>query len=87
MAKPVSAPYYFWFMAIASLKRDGDKLNEVHDRCVVLCFPMLTPFFLTIYVRFGDKVSFYHDVPQIFHQLRSTDVVIAACSRTTASVL
>jgi magnesium-dependent phosphatase 1 len=76
-------------MAIASLKRDGDKLNEVHDRCVVLVlgFPVLMRFFLTVYVRFGDKVSFYHDVPQILHQLRSTDVVIAACSRTTASVL
>jgi hypothetical protein len=22
-------------MAIASLKRDGDTLNEVHDRCVI----------------------------------------------------
>ncbi|KAH9988846.1 acid phosphatase-domain-containing protein [Russula vinacea] len=52
----------------SSLERDGDTLNEVHDR-------------------FGDTVSFYHDVPQILHQLRSTGVVIAACSRTTATAL
>jgi hypothetical protein len=38
-------------------------------------------------VRFGDKVSFYHDVAQILHQLRSAGVVIAACSRTTATDL
>ncbi|KAF8485702.1 magnesium-dependent phosphatase-1 [Russula ochroleuca] len=36
---------------------------------------------------FGDKVSFYHDVAQILHQLRSAGVVIAACSRTTATDL
>ena len=24
-------------MTVASLKRDGDTLNEVHDRCVVVC--------------------------------------------------
>jgi hypothetical protein len=29
LAKP------FGFMIVASLKRDGDTLNEVHDRCVV----------------------------------------------------
>jgi len=52
----------------SSLKRDGDKLNEGHDR-------------------FGDTVSFYHDVPQILHRLRSENVVIAACSRTGATVL
>ncbi|KAN0109355.1 magnesium-dependent phosphatase-1 [Russula decolorans] len=52
----------------SSLKRDGDTLNEVHDR-------------------FGDKVSFYRDVPQILHRLRSTGVIIAACSRTTATAL
>lgn len=33
--KPV--PLNFWFMAVASLERDGDTLNEVHDRYVVLC--------------------------------------------------
>jgi len=55
-------------MTVASLKRDGDTLNEVHDR-------------------FGDKVSFYRDVPQILHRLRSTGVIIAACSRTTATAL
>ena len=72
-------------MAAASLKRDGDKLNEVHDKCVLqhppgdkrsVGFP-----------RFGDTVSFYHDVPQILHLLRSENVVIAACSRTSATVL
>ncbi|KAI0268442.1 magnesium-dependent phosphatase-1 [Russula aff. rugulosa BPL654] len=36
---------------------------------------------------FGDKVSFYRDVPQILHRLRSTGVVIAACSRTRATAL
>jgi hypothetical protein len=38
-------------------------------------------------LRFGDKVSFYHDVPQILHRLRSENVIIAACSRTTATAL
>ena len=38
-------------------------------------------------LRFGDTVSFYHDVPQILHRLRSENVVIAACSRTSATVL
>jgi len=38
-------------------------------------------------LRFGDTVSFYHDVPQILHRLRSENIVIAACSRTTATVL
>jgi hypothetical protein len=38
-------------------------------------------------VRFGDKVSFYHDVPQILHNLRSENVVIAVCSRTSATAL
>ena len=33
--KPV--PLNFWFMTVAALKRDGDTLNEVHDRYVVLC--------------------------------------------------
>jgi len=52
----------------SSLKRDGDELNEVHDR-------------------FGNKVMFYPDVPHILHRLRAADVVIAACSRTTAATL
>ena len=38
-------------------------------------------------LRFGNKVSFYHDVPQILHALRSENVLIAACSRTTATAL
>lgn len=38
-------------------------------------------------LRFGDTVAFYHDVPQILHRLRSENVVIAACSRTSATVL
>lgn len=38
-------------------------------------------------LRFGDNVSFYDDVPQILHRLRSENVVIAACSRTSATVL
>jgi len=37
--------------------------------------------------RFGDKVSFFHDVPQILHRLRSENVIIAACSRTSATAL
>ncbi|KAI9430347.1 magnesium-dependent phosphatase-1 [Lactarius indigo] len=52
----------------SSLKRDGDTLNEVHDK-------------------YGDIVAFYDDVPQILHRLRAAGVVIAACSRTTASAL
>ncbi|KAH8987424.1 magnesium-dependent phosphatase-1, partial [Lactarius akahatsu] len=52
----------------SSLKRDGDTLNEVHDK-------------------HGDIVAFYDDVPQILHRLRAAGVVIAACSRTTASAL
>ncbi|KAI9454767.1 magnesium-dependent phosphatase-1 [Lactarius psammicola] len=50
------------------LTRDGDTLNEVHDR-------------------YGDTVVFYNDVPQILHRLRAAGVVIAACSRTTATAL
>jgi len=37
--------------------------------------------------RFGDTVSLYPDVPQILHRVRSAGVVVAACSRTTATVL
>jgi len=40
-----------------------------------------------VYDRFGNKVAFYHDVPQILHQLRAAGVVVAACSRTTATAL
>ncbi|KAH9953916.1 magnesium-dependent phosphatase-1 [Lactifluus volemus] len=50
------------------LERDGDKLNEIHDR-------------------FGEKVVLYHDVPQILHRLRTANLVIAACSRTSATAL
>ncbi|KAI0044063.1 magnesium-dependent phosphatase-1 [Auriscalpium vulgare] len=52
----------------SSVKRDGDTINEVHDR-------------------YGEKVSFYHDVPQILHRLRAAELVIAACSRTSATAL
>jgi len=37
--------------------------------------------------RYGDTIKFYPDVPQIFHRLRSAGVLIAACSRTTATKL
>ncbi|KAH9954210.1 magnesium-dependent phosphatase-1 [Russula dissimulans] len=40
-----------------------------------------------VHDNFGDKVTFFHDVPQILHQLRSAGVVVAACSRTTATEL
>jgi len=40
-----------------------------------------------VYDEFGDKVTFFHDVPQILHQLRSAGVVVAACSRTSATAL
>ncbi|KAI0290401.1 magnesium-dependent phosphatase-1 [Multifurca ochricompacta] len=65
--------YTLWPLWIDShvsspLERDGDTLNEVHDK-------------------YGDTVAFYHEVPQILHRLRAAGVVIAACSRTTATVL
>ncbi|KAI9454717.1 magnesium-dependent phosphatase-1 [Russula earlei] len=65
--------YTLWSLWIdthigSSLTRDGDTLNEVHDR-------------------FGNIVTFFRDVPQILHQLRSAGVVVAACSRTTATAL
>ncbi|TFK51172.1 magnesium-dependent phosphatase-1 [Heliocybe sulcata] len=34
--------------------------------------------------RHNEKIEFYHEVPQILHRLRSADVTIAACSRTSA---
>jgi len=36
---------------------------------------------------YGGKVAFYEDVPQVLHRLRAAGVVIAACSRTSASAL
>lgn len=32
----------------------------------------------------NDKISFYRDVPEILHRLRTAGIVIAACSRTEA---
>jgi len=63
--------YTLWPLWIDSnysspLKRDGDKLNQVHDR-------------------YGRTVVFFDDVPQILHRLRAAGVLIAACSRTTAT--
>lgn len=72
-------------MTVASLKRDGDKLNEVHDRCVIAC--ILEGNALPGCLRFGNEVTFYHDVPHILHRLRAAGVTIAACSRTTATAL
>ncbi|KAF8274641.1 magnesium-dependent phosphatase-1 [Lactarius quietus] len=40
-----------------------------------------------VHDRYGSIVAFYDDVPQILHRLRAAGVVIAACSRTTASAL
>jgi len=40
-----------------------------------------------VHDEFGDKVTFFHDVPQVLHQLRSAGVVVAACSRTSATAL
>jgi magnesium-dependent phosphatase 1 len=74
----------FSFVTVAPLERDGDKLNEVHDRYVTLGFSEQR---FTLSVRFGEKVSLYHDVPQVLHRLRTANVVIAACSRTTATAL
>ncbi|KAI0064960.1 magnesium-dependent phosphatase-1 [Artomyces pyxidatus] len=61
-------PFWIDTHITSPLKRDGDAINEVHDK-------------------YGEKVAFYHAVPQILHRLRSDDVVIAACSRTSATVL
>ena len=38
-------------------------------------------------VRYDNKISFYHDVPQILHRLQSAGVIVAACSRTSAPEL
>ncbi|KAH7925786.1 magnesium-dependent phosphatase-1 [Leucogyrophana mollusca] len=35
----------------------------------------------------GNDVVFYRDVPQILHRLRAAGVIIAACSRTSATKL
>ncbi|KAI0261115.1 magnesium-dependent phosphatase-1 [Gloeopeniophorella convolvens] len=40
-----------------------------------------------VHDKYGDKVAFYHDVPQILHRLRAGGVIVAACSRTTATAL
>lgn len=37
--------------------------------------------------RHGDKIAFYHDVPQVLHRLRAAGVTVAACSRTHAPQL
>ncbi|KAI0312109.1 magnesium-dependent phosphatase-1 [Amylostereum chailletii] len=34
--------------------------------------------------RYGEKISFYREVPHILHRLREAGVVVAACSRTSA---
>ncbi|ETW82029.1 hypothetical protein HETIRDRAFT_418029 [Heterobasidion irregulare TC 32-1] len=40
-----------------------------------------------VHDRYDNKISFYHDVPQILHRLQSAGVIVAACSRTSAPEL
>ncbi|THH13126.1 hypothetical protein EW146_g7066 [Bondarzewia mesenterica] len=37
--------------------------------------------------RYDQRISFYHEVPQILHRLQSAGVIVAACSRTSAPEL
>ncbi|OCH91976.1 magnesium-dependent phosphatase-1 [Obba rivulosa] len=40
-----------------------------------------------VFDKYGQKIAFYRDVPEILHRLRAAGVIIAACSRTSAPSL
>lgn len=54
--------------------KPSPKLNTVLDKYI------LSTYFLIS--RYNDKISFYRDVPSILHNLKETNIPVAAASRT-----
>jgi hypothetical protein len=84
----MSTPSQMLTPILAPIKRVGNAINEIVDKCVLLGIVLKKNYSpARHFVRRGNTVSFYREVPQILHRLRAAGVAIAACSRTQAPPL